>query len=136
LTPPAPHRPRRSRSRVTTTARFSAYCVFFSSTSAQKAGPRVFGPVRASWTAFCKSPGRPLFVNHQKINVMETNTSSSSLKLKGNWNELKGKMKQQYANLTDDDLLYEEGKEDELYGRIQKKTGHTKDEVKKWIDKL
>ena len=56
--------------------------------------------------------------------------------MKGNWNEMKGKIKQQYANLTDDDLLYEEGKEDELYGRIQKKTGHTKDEVKAWIDKL
>ncbi len=64
------------------------------------------------------------------------NTSSGSLKMKGNWNEIKGKMKQQYANLTDDDLLYEEGKEDELYGRIQKKTGRTKEEVKSWIDKL
>lgn len=64
------------------------------------------------------------------------NTSSTGLQIKGNWNELKGKIKQQYANLTDDDLLYEEGKEDELYGRIQKKTGHTKEEVKKWIDKL
>ena len=64
------------------------------------------------------------------------NQSSGSLKIKGNWNEIKGKIKQQYANLTDDDLLYEEGKEDELYGRIQKKTGHTKEEVKNWIDKL
>jgi uncharacterized protein YjbJ (UPF0337 family) len=64
------------------------------------------------------------------------NKSSGSLKMKGNWNEIKGKMKQQYANLTDDDLLYEEGKEDELYGRIQKKTGRTKEEVKSWIDKL
>lgn len=67
---------------------------------------------------------------------MQTNTSSTSLKAKGNWNELKGKIKQQYANLTDDDLLYEEGKEDELYGRIQKKTGQSKEEIKKWIDKL
>jgi len=64
------------------------------------------------------------------------NTSSSSLKIKGNWNEMKGKMKQQYADLTDDDLLYEEGKEDELYGRLQKKTGKTKDQVKTWIDNL
>ncbi|HMI59972.1 MAG TPA: CsbD family protein [Puia sp.] len=64
------------------------------------------------------------------------NTSSTSLKMKGNWNEMKGKIKQQYANLTDDDLLYEEGKEDELYGRIQKKTGHTKEAIKNWIDKL
>jgi uncharacterized protein YjbJ (UPF0337 family) len=64
------------------------------------------------------------------------NTSSTSLKLKGNWNETKGKIKQQYANLTDNDLLYEEGKEDELYGRLQKKTGKTKDQIKEWIDKL
>ena len=62
--------------------------------------------------------------------------SSTGLKLKGNWNELKGKIKQQWANLTDDDLLYEEGKENELYGRIQKKTGKTKEEIKSWIDKL
>ena len=62
--------------------------------------------------------------------------NSVNLKLKGNWNELKGKMKQQYANLTDDDLLYEEGKEDEMLGRVQKATGKTKEEVKKWIDKL
>ncbi len=64
------------------------------------------------------------------------NTSSGALQIKGNWNQLKGKIKQQYAHLTDDDLLYEEGKEDELYGRIQKKTGKTKEEVKSWIDKL
>lgn len=57
-------------------------------------------------------------------------------KLTGNWNELKGKAKQQYADLTDDDLLYSEGKEDELLGRLQKKIGKTKDEVKDWIDKL
>ena len=63
-------------------------------------------------------------------------SSSTNLKIKGNWNELKGKVKQQYANLTDDDLLYQEGKEDELLGRIQQKTGKTKEEVKKWIDKL
>jgi len=52
---------------------------------------------------------------------MQTTNSSSGLKMKGNWNEIKGKIKQQYANLTDDDLLYEEGKEDELYGRLQQK---------------
>ena len=64
------------------------------------------------------------------------NNSPTNLKMKGNWNEMKGKIKQQYANLTDDDLKYEEGKEDELYGRIQKKTGRTKEEVKKWLDTL
>ena len=56
--------------------------------------------------------------------------------LEGKWNEIKGKIKKEYADLTDDDLLYEEGKEDELYGRIQQKIGKTKDEVKKWIAEL
>ena len=56
--------------------------------------------------------------------------------LKGKWNELKGKLKQQYADLTDDDLLYEEGKEDELFGKIQQRVGKTKEEVKKMIDDL
>ena len=58
------------------------------------------------------------------------------LKLKGSWNELKGKMKQSYADLTDDDMKHEEGKDDELLGRLQKKTGKTKDQVKDWIDSL
>ena len=57
------------------------------------------------------------------------------LRIKGNWNELKGRVKQQWADLTDDDLLYVEGKEDELLGRIQQRTGKTKDEVRSWFDK-
>jgi uncharacterized protein YjbJ (UPF0337 family) len=57
-------------------------------------------------------------------------------KLKGNWNQIKGKIKQEYAELTDDDLVYEEGKEDELMGRLQKKMGKTKQEVKDFIDKI
>ncbi|HLZ87124.1 MAG TPA: CsbD family protein [Puia sp.] len=63
-------------------------------------------------------------------------TTSHDLRFKGNWNELKGKIKQKYANLTDNDLLYEQGKEDELLGRLQKKTGKTKQELKDWIDTL
>lgn len=62
--------------------------------------------------------------------------NTTELKLKGNWNEVKGKIKQQYADLTDDDLKYEEGKEDELIGRIQKKAGKTKEEVVNWIKNL
>lgn len=58
------------------------------------------------------------------------------LKLKGTWNELKGKIKQSYADLTDDDLKYEEGKDDEFIGKLQQKLGKTKDELKKWIDSL
>jgi len=61
--------------------------------------------------------------------------SEFELKLRGNWNQIKGKLKQQYGSLTDDDLTYEEGKEDELLGRIQKKTGQTKDQIKDFIDK-
>jgi uncharacterized protein YjbJ (UPF0337 family) len=59
-----------------------------------------------------------------------------NLRIKGNWNELKGKLKQKYANLTDDDLKYVDGKEDELLGKLQKKTGKTRDEISKEIDKL
>ena len=58
------------------------------------------------------------------------------LELKGSWNQLKGKVKQAYANLTDDDLRYEDGKDDELYGRIQQKTGKTRDEVIHWLRSL
>jgi uncharacterized protein YjbJ (UPF0337 family) len=58
------------------------------------------------------------------------------LELKGRWNELKGKAKQAHAELTDDDLRYEEGKDDELLGRLQTKLGKTKDEVVDWIRSL
>jgi uncharacterized protein YjbJ (UPF0337 family) len=48
---------------------------------------------------------------------------------------LKGRAKQEWADLTDDDLLYEEGQEDELLGRIQARTGRTRDEIRKWFDR-
>ena len=56
------------------------------------------------------------------------------LRFKGNWNELKGRAKQEWGDLTDDDLMYVEGKEDELLGRIQQKTGKTRDEVRNWFN--
>jgi uncharacterized protein YjbJ (UPF0337 family) len=58
------------------------------------------------------------------------------LEIKGNWNILKGKIKQKYGNLTDDDLTYTEGKEDELLGRIQERTGKTREEVIREIRSL
>lgn len=61
---------------------------------------------------------------------------SWKLKLRGSWNEAKGKVKQAYSNLTDDDLKYEEGKEDEFLGKLQQKTGKAKDEVIKFIESL
>ena len=60
----------------------------------------------------------------------------TKLQIKGDWNQVKGKLKQQYANLTDNDLLFEEGKEDELLGRLQKKIGKTREEVRAMIEKL
>jgi uncharacterized protein YjbJ (UPF0337 family) len=53
----------------------------------------------------------------------------NKLQFKGSWNEVKGKLKQKYAQLTDDDLTYAEGKEDELVGRLQKKLGKSAEEV-------
>lgn len=58
------------------------------------------------------------------------------LELKGKWNEIKGKVKQAYGDLTDDDLKHEEGKDDELMGRLQQKTGKTRDELVDWIKSL
>lgn len=54
-----------------------------------------------------------------------------NLELKGKWNQAKGRLKQSYGSLTDDDLRYEEGKEDELIGRLQEKLGKSRDEVRK-----
>lgn len=58
------------------------------------------------------------------------------LNLKGNWNELKGKAKAAYGNLTDDDLTYTEGKSDEMLGKLQTKTGKSRDEVVSWLNGL
>lgn len=58
----------------------------------------------------------------------------NTLQIKGDWNILKGKLKQKYANLTDNDLQYTEGSEQELVGRIQKRTGQTKEAIEKYID--
>jgi len=60
----------------------------------------------------------------------------SKLSFKGNWNEVQGKLKQKYANLTDDDLAFAEGKQDELIGRLQKKLGKTEDEIRKIVGDL
>jgi len=57
----------------------------------------------------------------------------NKLQVKGNWNVVKGKLKQKYADLTDDDLAYVEGKENELLGRLQKKIGKAREEL---VDEL
>ncbi len=57
------------------------------------------------------------------------------LRFKGTWNQVKGKLKEKYGELTDDDLQYSEGKEDQLLGRLQKKLGKSRDEVRDLIQK-
>ncbi|MEO7087535.1 MAG: CsbD family protein [Bacteroidia bacterium] len=52
----------------------------------------------------------------------------NTTEVKGNWNEQKGKLKQKFAVLTDNDLMFNEGKKDEMLGKIQKKLGKTKEE--------
>jgi len=61
-----------------------------------------------------------MYLTIKKMNPKET---------KGNWNELKGKLKQKFATLTDNDLMYEEGKRDEMLGKLQIKLGKTKEEL-------
>ena len=58
------------------------------------------------------------------------------LRIKGNWNQLKGRIKQKWGELTDDDLKYEEGKDDELIGRIQKRTDQRREEIIDHINSL
>ncbi len=58
----------------------------------------------------------------------------NKLEIKGDWNILKGKIKQKWAKLTDDDLVFVAGKEDELIGRIQKRTGEVRENVEKALN--
>jgi uncharacterized protein YjbJ (UPF0337 family) len=79
--------------------------------------------------------------NHQSRQI-ETMTNDSvwsrmnfmsTLQIKGNWNIAKGKLKQKFAQLTDDDLQFVEGKEDELIGRIQKRTGQAQQNIRQAV---
>lgn len=60
----------------------------------------------------------------------------TKLEFKGNWNEVKGKLKQKYGQLSDDDLAFAGGKEDELLGRLQQKLGKTKEDLRREIENL
>jgi uncharacterized protein YjbJ (UPF0337 family) len=60
----------------------------------------------------------------------------NKIEVKGNWNEQKGKLKQKFAELTDNDLMYEEGKKDEWFGKLQIKLGKSKEELNKIISSL
>jgi len=66
----------------------------------------------------------------------ETIDMSTKLQIKGNWNEVKGKLKQKYGQLTDDDLTFAQGKEDELLGRLQQRLGKDKEELRRTIEQM
>ncbi len=71
-----------------------------------------------------------------KLNAYGLNRNGVNLQLKGEWNDLKGQLKQQYADLTDDDLTYAEGGADALVGNIQRRLGKTKREVVALLNSL
>jgi uncharacterized protein YjbJ (UPF0337 family) len=60
----------------------------------------------------------------------------TNLNFKGNWNEVKGKLKQKYGQLSDDDLTFAEGKSDELLGRLQQRLGKSKEDLRREIENL
>ena len=66
----------------------------------------------------------------------ELSSVMTNLKFKGTWNELKGKLKQKYGQLTDDDLMFAEGKQDEFFGRLQQKLGKSKEDLRREIENL
>jgi uncharacterized protein YjbJ (UPF0337 family) len=77
------------------------------------------------------------FGNAEKpIRARFRSVMATKLQLKGNWNEIKGRLKQKYGQLTDNDLAFSEGKEDELLGRLQQKLGKTKEDLRTEIEKL
>jgi uncharacterized protein YjbJ (UPF0337 family) len=60
----------------------------------------------------------------------------TTMELKGKWNEIKGKLKQKYGDLTDNDLQFVEGKEDEMLGRLQQRLGKSKEDLRREIEEL
>jgi len=96
---------------------------------------RLGGHGLVSYQGFVTS--RLLASSVQEVEKLELTTYRkcfmNTLQIKGNWNVLKGQLKQRFAQLTDNDLRYEEGKEEELLGRIQRRTGKTRDEVERVI---
>ena len=66
----------------------------------------------------------------------ELSVTMTKLNFKGSWNEVKGKLKQKYGQLTDNDLTFAEGKQDEFLGRLQQKLGKSKEDLRSEIENL
>lgn len=84
------------------------------------------GEVRSQWGSVRVSTLPPEKINPKQL--------MNATQMKGDWNMMKGKLKQKWADLTDDDLTFAEGKMDEMIGRIQKRTGETREAVQKAMD--
>jgi len=82
------------------------------------------------WYCHKKKKWHRILIDETKINNMD------ELELRARWHELKGKAKQAHGDLTDDDMRWEEGRDEEFFGRMQTKLGKTKDEVVDWIRSL
>jgi uncharacterized protein YjbJ (UPF0337 family) len=76
----------------------------------------------------------PPVIKATKLALRHEIVSMNKLQFKGSWNEMKGKLKQKYAQLTDDDLKYAEGQDEELIGRLQKKLGKSAEEVRRILE--
>lgn len=94
-------------------------------------------PFLALCIAACEKHSATKVSEETREKVREAATDSpAQLKIKGNWNEAKGKLKQKFGQLTDDDVMYEKGKEDELYGRLQQRLGKSREEVERILNDL
>jgi len=78
----------------------------------------------------------PTFIMIFLSNYLILEFMKNMTELSGNWNTIKGKLKQKYAQLTDDDLMFLEGKQDELYGRLEAKLGKSREEIRKVIAEM
>ncbi|WP_397384916.1 CsbD family protein [Prosthecobacter sp.] len=94
-------------------------------------------PCLALCIAACEKHSSTKVSEETREKIHEAATDSpAQLKIKGNWNEAKGKLKQKFGQLTDDDVMYEKGKEDELYGRLQQRLGKSREEVERILNEL
>jgi uncharacterized protein YjbJ (UPF0337 family) len=87
----------------------------------------VFLPPARPRAHFCRHPGG------KQTNIIKSRIIMNTLEIKGDWNITKGKLKQKWAKLTDDDLKFVKGQQEELLGRIQKRTGETREVVEKVV---
>jgi len=72
----------------------------------------------------------------RKLEDLNITGTGSSLKMQGTWDEVQGRLKSQYGDLTDEDLAYTEGQEDQLLGRLETKLGKGKAEIRRIIEGL